>query len=482
MKKSLFLSFMFLSGLSLSQTKGDLDPDFNFTASASNSVARNAIVQNDGKILINGFISHSPSGKKNLFRLNPNGQIDTSFNLPSSFDYMGEVYSTALQDDGKIIFGEKIVTTGTAKRFYRLNTNGGLDTSFNTGVGFNDTPHCIKIQADGKILVGGDFTTYNGTTSNRLIRLNSDGTIDTGFNISTGFNGTVKTIEVQSDGKILVGGDFTTFSGAAKTALVRLNDNGSIDNYFYIGVGPNNNVNAISIQSDGKILIGGLFSTFNNTSYKNLVRLSSGGSIDTSFNIGTGFVNQPTNTSGDITSRVNSIKISGNNILVGGLFTSFNNIAKTNFVSLNLDGTIDSNFNIGTGFLGDFGDDANYTKPQVFALAIQTDSKVLAVGNYKKYNGVTKNYLARLLGNNILSVEGFEKENLIIYPNPSSDYIFVKNISAKEYEIYDFSGKKISFGKLQEKINIQNLPNGEYLLKITAKENTYTQKIIKKQQ
>lgn len=259
MKKNLFLSFLFLSILSFSQTKGDLDPDFNFTASASNSVARNIIVQNDGKILINGFINHSPSGKKNLFRLNSDGSIDTSFNLQSSFNYIGEVYSTAIQNDGKIIFGEKVVTTGTAKRFYRLNANGDLDTSFNNGTGFNNTPYCIKIQNDGKILVGGDFTSYNGTTSNRLIRLNSNGTIDTSFNISNGFNGIVKAIEVQTDGKILVGGDFTTFNGTTKRALVRLNSDGSIDNYFYIGVGPNNNVNAINIQSDGKILMADFF-------------------------------------------------------------------------------------------------------------------------------------------------------------------------------------------------------------------------------
>lgn len=480
MKKNLFLSFLFLSILSFSQTKGDLDPGFNFTASGSNSVARNIIVQNDGKILVNGFINHSPSGKKNLFRLNQNGSIDTSFNLQSSFDYIGEVYSTAIQNDGKIIFGEKVITTGTAKRFYRLNANGDLDTSFNNGTGFNDTPYCIKIQNDGKILVGGDFTSYNGTTSNRLIRLNSNGTIDTSFNISNGFNGIVKAIEVQTDGKILVGGDFTTFNGTTKRALVRLNSDGSIDNYFYIGVGPNNNVNAINIQSDGKILIGGLFSTFNNTSYKNLVRLLSGGSIDTSFNIGSGFINQPTNTSGDISSRVNSIKISGTNILVGGLFTSVNNVAKANFVSLNSDGTIDSNFNIGPGFLGDFGDDANYTKPQIFALAVQTDAKIIATGNYKKYNGITKNYVARLLGNNVLAVEDLSKQTLQIHPNPSSDYIYVKNFDSNKYEIFDALGRKIKSGNFQEKINIQNITKGEYILKLAGKNKIYTHKIIKK--
>lgn len=479
MKKHLFFGLFFLSFFCLSQTKGDLDPDFNFSTTVANSQARNIIVQSDSKILVSGFLSHSPSNKQNLFRLNSNGDIDNTFNLTNTLS-MFQVFALALQNDGKIIFGQEVVTTGTAKRFYRLNTNGDLDTTFNNGTGFNDTPYCIKIQNDGKILVGGNFTTYNGSSSNRLIRLNNDGTVDTSFNISGGFDATVRAIEVQTDGKILVGGDFTTFNGAAKKGFVRLNSNGTIDNYFYIGVGPNSNVNSIHIQTDGKILVGGLFSTFNNTAYKNLVRLLSGGSIDTSFNIGSGFVYQPTNITGDNASRVNSIKVSGNNIIVGGLFSSVNNIAKSNFVSLNMDGSIDSNFNIGTGFLGNYGDDANYTKPQIFSLAVQNDAKIIVGGFYKKYNGVTKNYFARLLGNSILTVEDFEKKNLIIFPNPSSDYIFVKNINAKQYEIYDVSGKKISFGKFKEKISIENLQKGEYFLKIIDNKKIYINKILKK--
>lgn len=210
------------------------------------------------------------------------------------------------------------------------------------------------------------------------------------------------------------------------------------------------------------------------------MRLLSGGSIDTSFNIGNGFINQPTNTSGDISSRVNSIKISGTNILIGGLFTSVNNVAKANFVSLNSDGTIDLNFNIGTGFLGDFGDDANYTKPQIFALAVQNDAKVIATGNYKKYNGITKNYVARLLGNNVLAVEDLSKQTLQIYPNPASDYIYVKNSDSNKYEIFDALGRKIKSGNFQENINIQNLTKGEYILRLAGKNKIYTHKIIKK--
>ena len=106
--------------------------------------------------------------------------------------------------------------------------------SFNIGTGFNNTVRVINIQPDGKILVGGGFSTYNGTTRNRIIRLNSNGSIDTSFNIGTGFNGNVFTIDIQPDGKILVGGDFTTYNGTTSNRIIRLNPNGSIGEYIPI--------------------------------------------------------------------------------------------------------------------------------------------------------------------------------------------------------------------------------------------------------
>ena len=78
--------------------------------------------------------------------------------------------------------------------------------TFDIGTGFDNTVRVIDIQPDGKILVGGDFTKYNGTSRNRIVRLNSNGSIDTSFNIGTGFNDDVWTIDIQPDGKILVGG------------------------------------------------------------------------------------------------------------------------------------------------------------------------------------------------------------------------------------------------------------------------------------
>src|SRR5690554_3203657 len=92
-------------------------------------------------------------------------------------------------------------------------THGSLDTSFDIGNGFNQGVLSTALQPDGKILVGGAFIEYNWEPQNRIIRLNTDGSLDDSFNIGTGFNNLVFSIAVQPDGKIIIGGGFTAYNG-----------------------------------------------------------------------------------------------------------------------------------------------------------------------------------------------------------------------------------------------------------------------------
>jgi hypothetical protein len=103
-----------------------------------------------------------------------------------------------------------------------------LDSGFSVGTGFDNIVSTIEIQTDGKILVGGSFTTYNETSSTRIARLNADGTLDSGFSVGTGFNSTVNTIAIQTGGKILVGGGFTTYNGISSSRIARLGNDGFI--------------------------------------------------------------------------------------------------------------------------------------------------------------------------------------------------------------------------------------------------------------
>jgi len=178
-------------------------------------------------------------------------------------------------------------------------SDGTEDTSFytNLGTGFNNQVLSTTTQSDGDILVGGSFTALDGNTKNRLVRLNADGTEDTAFytNLGTGFGNVVQAVALQSDGDILVGGSFTTLDGNTRNGLVRLNSDGTEDTAFYanLGTGFAGSVIALAVQSDGDIIAGGFFSSFNGNTRNRLVRLNADGTEDTAFytNLGTGFGN-----------------------------------------------------------------------------------------------------------------------------------------------------------------------------------------------
>ena len=153
----------------------------------------------------------------------------------------------AVQPDGKMIVGGNftglggVTGTTTRNRIGRLNVDGTVDPSFNPGT--NGPVLAVAVQADGKILAGGNFSAAGGGTGllavrQHIARFNADGTLDTGFNPGTGGTGTLNvwSLAVQSDGKILVGGEFTTLSGSPRSAIGRLNADGSIDTTFNPGV------------------------------------------------------------------------------------------------------------------------------------------------------------------------------------------------------------------------------------------------------
>jgi uncharacterized delta-60 repeat protein len=248
----------------------------------------------NNKAYIGGwFTSIQGTASQRIARLNmPGMTIDSSFNTTTGFVNQEDVQMMALQSDGKLIVGGQFTSYkgSSYNRIIRLNSNATIDTSFNPGTGFNNTVYrnCIAIQGDGKIIVCGAFTTYNGTSANRIIRLNSDGTIDSGFVYGTGFNSDVTALAIDSNGKILVGGSFGTYNGSTRTRIARLNTDGTNDTEFSIGSGFNGSVGYICIQSDGKILVGGTFTLYNGSTAEQLCRLNSNGTIDSSFSSGTG--------------------------------------------------------------------------------------------------------------------------------------------------------------------------------------------------
>jgi len=368
------------------------DPTFLVGTGFNNNVNDFAI-QSDGKYVIGGVFNslNSVSTSQGFFRANVDGTKDTTF-TNSGFDFPWSPVVIKIQSDGKILCGGNFSTYGgtTVNRLLRVNSDGSRDTSFSTGtgtIGFNDYVYAIAIQTDGKILVGGSFTTYQGTTYNRIIRLNSDGSVDTSFNIGTGFNGEVKSIAIQSDQRIVIGGKFTTYQSLNYKRIIRLNSDGAVDTSFGVGTGIDSGsstpvdsvrVDDIVIQPDGKLIIGGAFTSYQGTTRNNFMRLTSDGSYDTTFDLGAGF-----------DTATKSIVWQGDGkIWCAGEFTTYKGVTYNKLIRLNSDGSIDDTISFGTGF-----------NAAPYRIALTTNLRLVAMGIFTTYQGATVNRIVRINSN-----------------------------------------------------------------------------------
>ena len=257
---------------------GTLDTGFLAGGTGADSSIRKIAVQADNRILVVGSFANVNSTTRNsIARLNTDGSLDNSF-LASGTGANGPLFTLAVQSDGKILIGGDFTSfNGTSRnRFARLNSDGTLDTSFlSTGNGANDQVFAMALQSDGKVLIGGLFTAVNNAPRNRLARLNADGTLDTAFlAIAAGANNSVRAIAVQSDGSIVFGGDFGNYNDAYRGNIARLKPDSSLDETFInFNSGANGRVSSLALQTDGKVIAGGFFSTVNDAVRGGVARL-----------------------------------------------------------------------------------------------------------------------------------------------------------------------------------------------------------------
>ncbi len=332
---------------------------------------------------------------------------DPTFTIGTGFD--GRVYTTVIQPDGKIVVGGSFFSFNGVSRnnIARLNADGTLDITFDPGSGFsggntfNGGPfqgvvYTLSIQTDGKLIAGGQFVSFNGNAVNSIARINTNGSFDSSFNTGIGFTTTsqnsftglaeVWSINVFANGKIIVGGWFENFNGTSRNDIALLNSNGSLDLTFDPGSGFTGGpydgwVKSLKVQSNGKILVGGQFSAFNGVSSNNVTRLNADGTLDTTFDPVAGF-----------NSDINSTYIQPDGkIIVGGEFTSYNGISRSKIARLNINGSLDTSFDPASGF-----DSA------VESIALQSDGKIIVSGGFSIFNGITRNTIARLNANGSL--------------------------------------------------------------------------------
>ncbi len=257
----------------------DGSADASFTPFTSPSLALGE-VQPGNKILY--------SVDSTTLRLNENGGNDNTFQPILSFGVNGLVLK--FTGDGKIVF----TTTSSPATIRRYLSNGAVDPSFNqyTTTAFGS----FGIQSDDSIVMG-DSDLF-ATGANNFVRLTPGGVPDPTFNVGgTGFKtlmpGIIEAIETYSDGKILLGGRFDLINNITRYRLARLNADSTVDNTFQVNNSGTGNyfsiikdIYQIRLQPDGKMVVSGFFDYFlGGVMKKNLVRLNSDGSIDSTFNL-----------------------------------------------------------------------------------------------------------------------------------------------------------------------------------------------------
>jgi uncharacterized delta-60 repeat protein len=269
-------------------------------------------------------------------------EFQPSAGIPTTAGFIDDTFAPVLGGAASTIN----LVNGTRKNgIARFNADGTLDASFNTKSGASGSITAIGLQSDGKIIIGGSFTNFSGQPVGSIARLNADGSFETSFNSSgvysaTGANGAISEISVLPDNRIYIGGAFTTYNGATANRLARLNVNGNLDTSFVTGTGPSNSVTVIKQYTGGKILIGGNFGNYNGAASLRIARINSDGSCDSSFVVGAG-------ASGQV--RAFAVQ-PDDKIVVGGNFATLNGVAKNGIARLNADGSDDTSFSVsGTG-------------------------------------------------------------------------------------------------------------------------------------
>lgn len=361
---------------------GSINDNFDYTIGTDTNYISDIVYNpTDNTYLIVGiFLDYNNEAlPKGIRKLLSNGQTDPTFNIDSSLSGLASGGNTGIITNNKYLiggafdrFGEIYINntpnTGSivVNGIVRIDFNGYMDTTFNnggsgfsggTGTSSQDHHDIISIVDDttnSRYIIGGYFHYYNNTTSYNIIALNYDGSIDTSFNIGTGFDGHVETILIDSDGKYVVGGYFSLYNGVSVGSIVKLNTDGTINNTYNGGirsiyvnpitqqsVNTIGTVNTIIENHEGDYIIGGRFNTFNNTTTSSSIcKCDKTGTVDPIFSDGF--------QSGDVYLDIafgyvyDIYQDSNQKYMVGGLFTRYNKvIIPKNIIRLNTDGTPD---------------------------------------------------------------------------------------------------------------------------------------------
>ena len=333
-----------------------------------------------------------------LFDDQPAGAADRTYNplgnlnpTPGAND---SVQALAVYTNGKFagqtVIGGSFSSVNSTVRYgvARLTGTGALDGTFNPGSGADGFVSAVAIQPDDKVLVAGGFSSMNNISRQRIARLNPDGSLDTTFNPGAGTDQPIYDMALQSDGKVVIVGDFSTVRNEPRNRVARLNADGTVDLTFNPGLGPNDLVWKVALQQDGRVLVGGYFTTFSTTNLHYVARLNVDGSVDSTFVPIAG-------ANGPVFALVQDSSLG---IIIGGAFTMYDGVPAASVARLTPLGIIDQTWGACQAFDG-----------PVYYLALQADGKVLAAGDFTAYNSIPRARLARLYNDGTLDTSFLDK-------------------------------------------------------------------------
>jgi uncharacterized delta-60 repeat protein len=378
---------------SLNQPPGFVDTEVDPMLSVEGNIY-SIVPQPDGRYLLAGdFVRVNDEPRNRIARINADGSLDTTFSSKESTAGANDsVLSMVRQSDGRIVIGGDFgYVNGVARNYLaRLMANGMLDSSFNPGAGPEGSVLALAetfVDGSRRLLVGGSFATFNGLSRNFLVRLTELGQVDSSFNPNLSPNGPVHCMVIDGEGRVIIGGDFTMVNGIQRMHIARILPNGVLDNTFDPGVGANDSVRSLTLQLDGKILAGGLFTQMGGMTASHVARLYSNGQVDGSFVTGAG--------ADDAVTTI-AVQPDGQ-ILVGGQFKTFNSVTRHSFARLDVDGSVDTTINLGTG-----------ANSFISAIVVQPDRRMWLGGGFTEWDGQPANHLVRIYGGSIAGAGSLE--------------------------------------------------------------------------
>jgi uncharacterized delta-60 repeat protein len=309
-------------------TDGSLDGTFLNGLAGADASVNTVVSQTDDRILVGGaFANINSAPRGSIARLMTDGSLDTSFNPGAGADNTVYALAEGFVSGSRVVYaGGAFSTYNTipSPGLVRLDNSGNLDSSFNVGQGLIGTVYALAVYPTnavyfaGDVLVGGTFTNYNGALVGNLVRLNPDGSLDTNFTQNVAVDSAVRALAIELDGSVLIGGDFTNVNGTVASHLAHLNPDGTLDGAFTTAAEPgvNGSVDAIAVQADGRIVVSGQFTSANGVSRQDITRLLSTGKVDPTINFGTG-------ANGAVNALV--IQPTDGDLVLGGAFTTFDN-------------------------------------------------------------------------------------------------------------------------------------------------------------